>query len=57
MGEGGRGKRGGREEEKKGKVWPMKVQIETKGWKLETDETVSGGGEEELGEGRTEAMN
>ena len=35
----------------------MKVQIETKGWKLETDETVSGGGEEELGEGRTEAMN
>lgn len=57
-GKGGGGKKvGGREEERKAKVWSMKVRMETKGWKLETDEAVSGGGEGELGKGRTEAMN
>lgn len=54
--EGGK-KVGGREEERKAKVWPMKVRMETKGWRLETDEAVSGGGEGELGKGRAEAMN
>lgn len=54
--EGGK-KVGGREEERKAKVWPVKVRMETKGWRLETDEAVSGGGEGELGKGRAEAMN
>lgn len=59
MGEGWRGgkKVGGREEERKAEVWPVKVRMETKRWRLETDEAVSGGGGGELGKGRAEAMN